>query len=235
MNESAPETLLTQLEALAEEEYRRFSASLLPGTNNILGVRLPNLRKLAQKIAKEDWRSVIQAISHSTFEETMLHGMILGYAETKPQERLAYIAEFIPYINNWSVCDSFCAGLKFTLHSKEAVWDFLQPYFSSENEFDVRFAVVMLLDYFIEPSYINQVLSLLDSVKHTGYYAKMAVAWAVSICFAKFPEVTMPYLRHNTLDEETYRRALTKITESRQVDRETKQIIRAMRQNCSPQ
>ncbi len=222
-------TLREQLEGLAEENYRRFSVSLLPGTDNILGVRLPVLRKLAKKIAKDDWKTAIQNLSHDTFEETMLHGMILGYIKTELKERLHYIADFVPYINNWSVCDSFCIGLKFTIEHRACVWEFLQPYFISMKEFDIRFGVVMLLDFFIEPDYINRILPLLDSIKHSGYYAKTAVAWAISMCFVKFPDLTMDYLHHNTLDDETYHKALSKITESLQVDNATKQKIRAMK------
>ncbi len=230
-NDSSLTTLREQLEGLAEENYRCFSASLLPGTDNILGVRLPALRRLAKKIAKGDWKTAIQNLSHDTFEETMLHGMILGYIKTELKERLHYISEFVPYINNWSVCDSFCIGLKFTVEHRTCVWEFLQPYFTSMKEFDVRFGIVMVLDFFIEPDYINRIFPLLDSIKHSGYYAKTAVAWAISMCFVKFPDLTMNYLHYNKLDDETYHKALAKITESSQVDNATKQKIRTMKRN----
>lgn len=229
MNNDMAYSIREQLEMLSEEKYRCFSASLLPGINNILGVRLPNLRKIAKKIARDDWRTVIGGISHNTFEETMLHGMILGYVKTDTEELLNNIAAFVPFIDNWSVCDSFCIGLKFTCENKQLVWKFLQPYFLSSKEFDIRFGVVMLLDYYIEPDYIDQILPLLDAIKHPGYYAKTAVAWAISMCFVKFPETTMDYLCHNTLDDDTYNRTLSKITESLQVDSETKQKILSMK------
>lgn len=87
----------------------------------------------------------------------------------------------------------------------------------------------MLLDFYIETEYIDMVLRLLDRVKHEGFYAKMAVAWAVSICYVKIPDITMEYLRNNTLDDFTYNKALQKITESNRVDKEIKSLIRSMK------
>ncbi|CEY34022.1 Uncharacterised protein [Streptococcus pneumoniae] len=87
----------------------------------------------------------------------------------------------------------------------------------------------MLLDFYIENGYISKVLTLLDNTKHNGFYAKMAIAWAVSICYIKFPDLTLDYLKHNTLDDFTYNKALQKITESYRVDKETKALIRSMK------
>jgi 3-methyladenine DNA glycosylase AlkD len=222
-------TIKEQLLELAEEEYRKFSAALIPNINHVLGVRLPELRKLAKKMARGDWRAYLEHAESEYFEEVMLQGMVIGYLKTDVEEILRYVADFVPKIDNWSVCDSFCTGLKFTITNKKQVWDFLQPYLLSENEYEIRFAVVMLLDYYIEEEYISRALQLLDKSKHEGYYVKMAVAWAVSICYVKLPESTMPYLKSNSLDDFTYNKALQKITESFRVDQETKKMIRCMK------
>ncbi|RXI43616.1 DNA alkylation repair protein [Clostridium tetani] len=214
---------------LIDEDYKKFSSSLLPNIDNILGVRLPELRKLAKKVAKDDWRKFIDTADNQYFEQIMLQGMVLGYIKINIEEILLYVAEFIPKIDNWSVCDSFCGGLKFTKNNMEQVWNFIQPFLSSKKEYEVRFAAVMLLDFYINDEYIDKVLKLLDNVNHPGYYAKMAVAWAVSICYIKFPEKTMDYLKNNNLDDFTYNKSLQKICESLRVDKETKKIIKAMR------
>ena len=87
----------------------------------------------------------------------------------------------------------------------------------------------MLLTFYMQDEYISKVLLLLDSAKHEGYYVKMAVAWAISVCFIKYPEKTMAYLKKNTLDDFTYNKALQKITESLRVDKATKTVIRSMK------
>lgn len=218
-----------QLFVLAEEEYRIFTSRLLPGTKNILGVRLPVLRKIAKEIAKEDWRNFLKDRTNEYFEETMLQGMVIGYGKASIEEILGYVTDFVPKIDNWSVCDSFCNGLKITKKNKEKVWEFLKPYFSSNKEFHVRFGVVMLLHYYIDDEYIDRVLDTLDKIKHEGYYAKMAVAWAVSACYIKMPEPTLAFLRNNHLDDFTYNKSLQKITESLKIDKETKVYLRTMK------
>ncbi|QQE73495.1 DNA alkylation repair protein [Brevibacillus composti] len=222
-------SLKQRLRELADEDYRKFSASLLPTIDNVLGVRLPELRKLAKTIAKGEWRRYLEQAESDYFEEVMLQGMVIGYAQADIEEILQAVANFVPKIDNWSVCDSFCAGLKMTRTNKRRVWEFLQPYLTSEREYEVRFAVVMLLIYYVEDDCLEDILQRLDIIRHEGYYAKMAVAWAISICFVRAPERTMRYLGDNRLDTFTYNKALQKITESHRVDAETKKAIRRMK------
>ena len=107
--------------------------------------------------------------------------------------------------------------------------EFIQPYLKSNKEFEIRFAVVIILNYYITEDYIDLILETLDEVKHEGYYVKMAVAWAISLCFVKFEEKTMNYLKNNKLDDFTYNKSLQKICESLRVDKDTKAIIKSMK------
>ncbi|BFH14218.1 DNA alkylation repair protein [Paenibacillus melissococcoides] len=222
-------TIRAQIMAMADEKYRQFSASLIPNINNVVGVRLPELRKLARSIAKGDWRAYLAQADSDYFEEVMLQGMVIGCAKADVEEILRHVSAFVPKIDNWSVCDSFCSGLKIASSHQERVWEFIQPYLESDKEYEIRFGVVMLLNYYVDEPYIHRVLERLDRIKHEGYYVKMAVAWAVSICFVKLPDITMDYLRGNSLDDFTYNKALQKITESYRVAPETKALIRSMK------
>ena len=160
----------------------------------------------------------------------MLQGMLIGLIKnTDIKEILEIIKGFVPKIDNWAVCDICCAGLKIVNKNKETVWTFIQKYLKSKKEFELRFAVVMILDYFTDEKYINEVLKIFDNIKHDGYYVKMAVAWAISAAFVKFPEITMKYLKKNNLDDWTYNKGLQKICESLRVTKETKKAIKAMK------
>lgn len=218
-----------QIFELADEEYKKFQSKLCPYNDNIIGVRLPKLRNLAKEIAKGDWQEYMKIAQSKYFEEVMLQGMIIGYVKADIEVVLSYIKDFVPKIDNWSVCDSFCIGLKFARKNKELVWDFLQAYHNSKNEFEMRFCIVMLLNFYIDEEYIDKIFQLLDGVKHEGYYVKMAVAWGISICYVNFPEKTIAYLNNNTLDKFTYNKSLQKITESLRVDKDTKILIRSMK------
>lgn len=223
------EKIRNRLQQMAEIKYRAFSAKLLPGVDNILGVRVPLLRKLAREVSRGDWQNYLAVTQDKYFEETMLRGMVIGYAECTLEKRLEYIKKFLPQINNWSVCDSFCTSLTFTIQHRPDMWCFIQPYIFSAHEYEVRFAAVMMLEYYIDETYINDVLAALDKIGHAGYYAKMAAAWAVSACYIKLPELTLPYLQNNKLDDFTYNKALQKITESLQVGEQEKNKIKKMK------
>lgn len=217
---------LFELQDLA---FKKFSSALVPGTDPMIGVRLPQLRALSREIAAGDWRAYLESAQGDYFEEIMLQGMVIGAARAELEETLRYIAGFVPKLNNWSTTDSFCAGLKAAKNNQERFWDFLQPYLIAREEFGVRFGVVMLLFYFVTPKYIVRVLPLLDSICHDGYYAKMAVAWALSICYTRFPSETMALFQRNSLDAITFNKALQKSIESRCVTGAQKQVLRAMK------
>jgi len=222
-----------ELFSLAEEQYRVFTSRLIPYTNNILGVRLPILRKIAKRIAKDDWREFLHNAKDEYFEEVMLHGMVIAYIEVDFQERLKYISMFIPKIDNWSVCDSFCASLKITNDYKEEMWNFIQPYLKLNKPFAIRFGVVMLLTYYIDKQYVGMAFKYFDQIKNDNYYVKMAIAWAISIYYNKLPDETFAYLQSNKLDDFTYNKALQKITESLIPSKEAKEIIRNMKRKAN--
>lgn len=214
---------------LADTKYKEFHSGLCPNINNIVGVRVPVLRNYAKELAKSDFRTYLNNAKDDYYEETMLQGMVIGLSKMELEERLNYIKKFVPKIDNWAICDVFCAGLKFTNKNKEIVWEFLKVYNNSVEEFELRFFIVMLLDYYITDKHINEVISILDNIKHKGYYVKMAIAWTISAAYIKYPKITMKYLINNTLDDFTYNKALQKIIESYRVSDSDKEIIRSMK------
>lgn len=220
-----------QLELQREPQFQKFTASLLPGIEDILGVRLPALRKMAQQLAKGDWQTYLQSACDDSFEEIMLQGMVLGYAKGDLQVKEPFLRAFLPKINNWSVCDSTCSTLKLAKTQPEPFWDFLLEYLHSSQEYDVRFALVQMLDYYVNEDYLAQVLEAIDSINLPFYYVQMAQAWAVSICYREFPKETLPFLKKNHLDDFTHNKALQKITESLKVPKEAKAYIRTLKRN----
>lgn len=214
---------------LADEKYKEFHSGLCPNTKNIIGVRVPVLRNYAKEIAKGDFRTYLDNAKNEYYEEIMLQGMVIGLSKMDVEERLNYIKKFVPKIDNWAICDVFCAGLKFVNKNKEEVWKFLKTYKNSKEEFELRFFIVMLLEFYITDNYINQVINILDTIKHEGYYVKMGIAWTISVAYIKYPKITMEYLKNNTLDDFTYNKALQKIVESYRVSEVDKEVIRSMK------
>lgn len=214
-----------ELFKLKDSKYKEFHSSLCPGIDNIIGIRVPILRKYAKELSQGDWKQNFNQIQNEYYEEVMLQGMIIGIAIKDIKELQKYLEEFIHKIDNWAICDTCCAGLKLTKKNLEEMWDFLQKYLKSDKEYEIRFGIVMLLDYYINEEYLEKILQILDTTKHDGYYVKMAVAWAISMCYIKFPERMEKYLKNNNLDEFTYKKSIQKIKDSFRVSKEQKEKL----------
>ena len=219
-----------------DEKYRSFNRSLVPGdTVPMLGVRMPKLREIAKQIAKNDGWEYVDAVKKQEMtgdvfhEELLLHGLLIGYMKCKDDERTALLDDFVPVINNWAVCDSSCMTYKFMKKNTNYWFDYLTKYTESVREYEIRFAVVSLLDHFITEDYITRVLDILGNIKHETYYVKMAVAWAVSVCYVKFPELTLELLTGDKLDDFTHQKSIQKIRESYRVSAEEKEYLKSLK------
>ena len=150
--------------SLADEKYKEFHSGLCPNTNNIVGVRVPILRNYAKELVKEGFEKNYNKIQTEYYEEIMLKGMMIGLEKMDIDTKLTYIKEFIPYIDNWAVCDIFVAGLK--IKEKEKFYNFIQKYLeNNKTEFEIRFGLVSLLDYFIDKEHIQQIFKITDKIK----------------------------------------------------------------------
>lgn len=223
----------SQLIALSEESYRDFNKKLCPDAGReLLGIRIPKLRQLAKEILKGDWETFINDGEEQYHEEIILKGLVIGGAKLPLEEKLPLIRDFIPKIDSWSISDTFCPSLKIKPKDLAAVWEFILPYAGSDREYDVRFAVIMMLDYYITDDYAQKVISRLDTIRHDGYYAKMAVAWTLAELGIKYNAITMEYLRgENHLDKFTYNKALQKMRESYRIDQEQKEELKRMKRS----
>lgn len=222
-----------KLKELSDQKYHDFHSSLCPGTENIIGVRVPILRNYAKELFNsKDWKQTIKEIDDEYYEEIMLQGMLIGQVKNEDINTiLKYVEDFVSKIDNWAVCDTFCAGLKITKKHKKEMWEFIQKYLKSDKEFEIRFAIVMILDYYIEKEYLQKNFEIFEKIKHEGYYVKMAVAWAISICLIKFYDETVEYLKKCNLDKWTYNKSIQKAIESYRITNEQKDFLRKMK-NC---
>ncbi len=218
-----------QLFALAEPGYKTFTEKLTPDAPPVLGVRMPALRKLAKTISKGDFRAWLENPDILYHEEVILQGLVIGCAPMDADERFSRIAAFVPGITNWAACDTFCSSLAFIPQNRGRMWKFLQPYFRSQKEFEVRFAVVTALCFYADPDFAGKALETFNAIRQDGYYVKMGIAWAVSVYYIKVPWLTEPFLVNNDLDDFTHNKSLQKITESFRVSAEKKAWIRSLK------
>lgn len=250
-----------QLMEYADGEYAAFSKKLIPDCKPLLGVRLPRLRTMAKALIKahpEDW-ALLLAQEDRYFEEVMLRGMMIGYGCSQARDlhrAFKMLKDFVPLVDNWSVCDSCCGTFTVFSRYREETLEFLAQYLHSDREFEVRVGLMMLLNHFLKVgpagsktarrmdvrpedlkpdreeapgAYTAVILTELNRPFAQGYYAQMAAAWLTAECFVTFPKQTMAFLTENRMDDWTYNRSLQKICESRIPDSDVKTMIRALK------
>ena len=215
------------LRALASNHQAEFSSSLTPNCKPMLGVRLPELRKIAKEIAKTDYKGFLEECPDTWFEYETLKAYVLGYAKDDIETILFYADRFVPTIGDWSVNDSFCQNFTIARKYPERVFDWLMGYAKKEDEFSQRVVAVLLMSHFLIPEYIGKVLAVMDMLRYDGYYTKMGVAWCVATAYAKFPKETAAYLSENKLADWTYNKAIQKMCESYRVAEEDKAYWKA--------
>ncbi len=226
-----------KLISMQDKENAEFSKKLSPDTKKkVLGIRIPILRNYAKEFVKtEDWQAFLKEALNKKhkeeyMEEVMLQGFVLGYSPLPLEDKLSYVEKLIPKIDGWQICDTFIPTLKIKKKDLPRVWDFINPYAKSKKEFEIRFAVIMMLDYFIIEEYVDEVIKTIDSIQTDKYYAQMGMAWCLAEIGIKFHEKAMKYLKSkNHLDDFTYNKALQKMIESYRINEKEKEILRKMK------
>ena len=215
--------LRQELESLADPAYKAFNESLLPGVETAYGIRLPQMRQVAKTLLRQDPVGFLEHFQPNCYEETQLRGLVIGGMKLPWEEKRPLVEDFLPRIDNWAVCDTFCGSLKpRSPQDVPLMWEFLKPLYASDEEYKARFAAVMQLSHFVDAAHLEEGLGLLGQVRHPGYYAKMAVAWALSVWFVKFPQETESLLAQRAFEPWVQNKAIQKVRESRRVSKEDK-------------
>lgn len=187
------------------------------------------MRIIAKEISKGNYIEYFKIVKHNYYEEIMLHGLVIGYIKEDYNTTLKLINDFLPYVNNWAICDSFCSKFKCIYKNRDEFLIEIKKYIQTGEEFKIRFGVIMLMTMYIDENYIDEVLEILNNISNEGYYVKMAVAWCLCDCFIKFEVKAMNLLKNNKIDKFTFNKALQKIIESYRVSDDKKIIIKSMK------
>lgn len=224
------EEIRAELYELRDEDYLAFSKKTNPEFKDALGVRIPELRKIAKRIAKGDFWQYLDAEPKKYYEERMVEGVMIATAPMSTMERFDYLANFVPKIQDWAICDCVAASFKIKNNEQAEYWDFIMRYRESSAEFEARFMLVMILDHFILPEYWNRIIEILENLPSNKHYVEMAAAWLISVMMVKDREQTLEYLRsENHLSKFVQNKAIAKCRESFRVSQEDKELLKTLR------
>ncbi len=226
----------------------------------VMGLHSPEIKAVAKQLSREGGEVVMSDGTHLIcvngaevirvfeavpseslcYEETVIWGYLINLEKCSLDERLAMLGRYVPVLDNWAVCDSYCAHAKWMAHAdKEALWAFLERWFDSEREFEVRFAVVVAMCYFLNEEWLDKVYGRINSlyfgrikskyktakgkpkVAQQGtvqgtepYYVRMGVAWLLATALAKFPDQTRAFVRSSNLPADVIKLYIRKARES---------------------
>ena len=202
-------------------KYKDFHTKLVPNISpdRFIGVRVPVIRKIARQAFKENADNPCEY-----YEEVMVKGITIGMKKCSASEHINDIAEFVPLIDNWAICDCCASSFKFVSDDLSAYYDFIKDYIG-RGEYETRFAVVMLMSFYVNNEYIDEVLEILKSIKSDKYYVNMAVAWAFSVTYVKFKDKTQQIIESKYLSPWVQNKSIQKIKESFRVSSEDKAYL----------
>ena len=218
-------TIQERLFSLRDEKYAAFSAKLIPTVSSarFIGVRSPQLRTLAKEL-KNNASGFLSELPHQYHEENMLHAYLL--CEEKKYDILVEETErFLPYVDNWAVCDSL-APRAFARH-KEDLLPRIRKWMASEHEYTVRFGIGMLMRHFLDADFRREHLQWVAEVSRGEYYIKMMQAWYFATALAKQWDATLPLL--DTLEGWVRGKSIQKALESYRVSDDHKTILKNRR------
>ena len=226
----------------------------------VMGLHSPEIKTVAKQLLREGGEVVMpdgthricangaevirafEAVSSGSlcYEETIIWGYLINLEKCSLDERLAMLGRYVPVLDNWAVCDSYCAHAKWMARADKAtLWAFLERWFDSEREFEVRFAVVVAMCYFLNNEWLNKVFERINGldfgriksqyktvkgkpkVAQQGtvqgvepYYVRMGVAWLLATALAKFPDQTKIFVRSSNLPTDVIKLYIRKARES---------------------
>lgn len=211
---------------IKEENYKNFQEKIIPN-KKIIGIRTNKLKSIAKEIYKGNYQEFINQIKNNYYEENILYGLILTNIK-EITVLLIHLDKYKLIIDNWASCDLTVSNLKITKDNQELFFYFILNNINNIYPYTRRLCYVLLLNYFIEKKYLNQIFNLCN-IESNDYYINMSIAWLLSICYIKYKKETLNYLKDNKLNKFTYNKTIQKIIESKQINKKEKDQLKNMK------
>lgn len=210
------------------EAYKKFHKSVEPGGGDRIryGIKMGVLRDYAHAIQRGDFRGFLSAAEDNSHEEAILMALVISGSKMPAEERINYLKIFLPKVDAWSICDALAGELKSCRKvDREKIFEFAASYVHSDLEFEVRFAAAIFLWHYTDDEYAQRALKYLQEISHTGYYARMGLAWAISQFFIFQRTDTLKIIKMKNLSPWVQNKAIQKIRESFRVSDDDKKML----------
>lgn len=221
--------VLNRLFDLQDLQYKEFQSNLLPNISKdrIIGVRYPVLRKYAKELIKTNQgRDFLSCLPHKYYDEDLLHVFLLCLIEDF-DVCIQQVNKFLPYIDNWATSDALVP--KCLNNNTEALIEYIYKWLNTDQEYTIRCAIGMLLNYYLRENFHEKYLYKVASIKRPEYYIKMMQAWYFATALIDHYEPTIRILQENLLDKWTHNKTIQKAIESYRITKEKKAFLRLLK------
>lgn len=209
-----------------DEKYAKFHEHIINTNYKIVGIRVPILQKEAKELSK-DYEGFLEVAEDNTYEEVMLYGLVISNIKDY-KEYVKYLKKYIKLIDSWALVDSFVPKSKVIEKNLEENWELVKKLTKSKKEFESRVGYIMILNYYIDNKYLDEVFEMMNNNTNTTYYNEMAIAWLLAEILTKdeYYKKAVKYLKSDCkLDKFTKNKAIQKARESFRITKEQKEEL----------
>lgn len=227
MNKISKE-LQHELFLLQDKEYGDFHSRIVPDIprENIIGVRIPALKKLAAKYRSTNVSGFLTSLPHKYIEENNLHAEFINRMKDI-DECVSSLRKFLPYVDNWATCDMLAPKV-FAKH-KDVILAFSEECHASEHTYTIRFGTAILMKWFLDDDFDVKYAERAAAVHSEKYYVNMMTAWYFATALSKQYEAVLPFIEQHKLDTWTHNKAIQKAVESYRITPEQKDYLKSLK------
>lgn len=211
---------------LQDMQYRDFHSALMPTVDKekIIGVRVPDLRKLSKELMKDGTGlEFIKILPHKYYEEDNIHAFIIE--QIKDFEICLNETErFLPFIDNWATCDMFSPKV-FSKH-RDVIYGKSIEWINSDKTYTIRYGIGMLMRYFLDENFNDEILKIVSGIKSEDYYVNMMIAWFFATALAKQYDSAVNYIENQALSLWVHNKTIQKAVESNRISKKTKDYLK---------
>ena len=214
--------------SLRDEKYKAFQSRIIPSVESakIIGVRTPELRRLAREMATAGAADFLRELPHEYFEENQLHAFIISGIKDF-DECIREAERFLPFADNWATTDQLTPAV-FKLHTDDLL-PYAKRWIADEKPYTVRFGIKVLMDYYLGDAFCSEYPALVAKIRSGEYYVNMMIAWYFATALAKQYDAVLPFLQGGALDKWTHNKAIQKARESFRLSDEKKEYLKTLK------
>jgi 3-methyladenine DNA glycosylase AlkD len=162
-NKETYQKYINYLISIKENKYKEFHSKLCFTKYEILGIRLPIIRKIAKEISKTNYEDFLKLTKSKYYEEVLIEGLVIS---TIKDESIfdKYFNKYITKIDNWGICDSFCNSLNIVTKNPTKYFNLCKELSLSNEEFISRVGLIIILNYFIKQEYLKDIFFYLKNL-----------------------------------------------------------------------